>query len=184
MTRFRYFVASSLDGFIADRHGSLDWLTSRDSPVDGSGENAANFSEFIGEIGAVVMGRSTYEFVLGLGDADWGYTVPAWVLTHRALPAAAGHDVRFFAGDVRDLRDDLIAAAGHRDVWIVGGGDVAAQFAQRGMLDELLVTVIPIVLGAGAPLLATRDDIDLMLTGCRTQSDGSVFVRYAVESGT
>ncbi|NNC10640.1 dihydrofolate reductase [Planctomonas sp. JC2975] len=181
MTRFRYYVASSLDGFIADRDNRIDWLTSRETGVEPDDTAEAGIPAFIAGIGAVVMGASTYEFLLGLDpDADWGYTVPAWVLTHRDLPIVAGHDVRFHSGDVAAIVDDLVATAGDLDVWLVGGGDLVAQFAAIGRLDEIEVTIIPIVLGAGAPLLAAREHLDLRLADSAAHGDGTVSLRYEV----
>src|SRR5262245_32705481 len=92
MTRYRYYVASSLDGFLADRDGSLDWLL-----AFGMEEFAAGYRAFIAEVGAIVMGRSTYDFVHGEGPDAWDYEVPAWVLTHRDADGVPGRDIRFRA---------------------------------------------------------------------------------------
>ncbi|MHA7986601.1 dihydrofolate reductase family protein [Rathayibacter sp. CAU 1779] len=181
MTRFRYYVASSLDGFIADRDNRIDWLTSRETGVEADDTAEAGIPEFIAGIGAAVMGASTYEFLLGLEpDADWGFTVPAWVLTHRDLPSATGHDVRFRSGDVAAIVEELLTTAGERDVWLLGGGDLVAQFAAIGRLDEIEVTIIPIVLGGGAPVLAAREHIDLRLIDSVKHGDGTVSLRYEV----
>lgn len=184
MARFRYYVASSLDGFIADRNGGIEWLTQRELPSGVEETAEAGIADFVQSVGAVVMGSSTYEFLLGLGpDADWGYDVPAWVLSHRDLPVAAGHDVRFHAGAVADIVDDLEAVAADRDVWLVGGGDVVAQFAAVGRLHTIEVTVIPIVLGAGAPLLPSDVHIALSLVGSAPNPDGTVSLSYDVAPG-
>jgi dihydrofolate reductase len=183
MTRFRYYVASSLDGFIADRHNDIEWLTDREVSANPQDTAEAGIPEFVAGIGSVVMGSSTYRFLLGLGaDADWGFDVPAWVLSHRSLPSAPDHDVRFHSGDVAEIVDELTAAAGDRDVWVMGGGDVAAQFAEIGSLHEVEVTIIPIVLGEGAPLLAARDHIELTLLRSAAHGDGTVSLRYEVVS--
>ncbi|MGA0566031.1 dihydrofolate reductase family protein [Rathayibacter sp. KR2-224] len=175
MTRFRYYVASSLDGFIADRHNAIDWLT-----AFGFDEFTADYERFTADVGAIVMGSSTYEFILGEGTEAYGYDVPAWVLTHRELPVVPGKDIRFFAGDVAEIADELVSVAGSRDVWLMGGGDVVAQFAQLGRLDELIVTVMPVVLGAGAPLLPVEAQLDLRLTERSTFPSGAVGLRYDV----
>lgn len=184
MARFRYYVASSLDGFIADREGRIEWLTQRELP-NGVQETAeAGISDFVEGIGAVVMGSSTYEFLLGLGQhADWGYDVPAWVLSHRDLPVVAGHDVRFHSGAVAEIVGDLEAVAAERDVWLIGGGDVVAQFAAVGRLHTIEVTVIPIVLGAGTPLLPSDVHIPLSLVRSVTNPDGTVSLSYDVAAG-
>lgn len=175
MTRFRYYVASSLDGFIADRKNGIDWLI-----AFGFAEFTADYERFIAEIGAIVMGASTYEFILGEGPDAYTYDVPAWVFTHRDLPAVQGRDVRFHAGDAACVVDDVMAAAGDRDIWLVGGGDVVAQFARLGRLDELIVTVMPVVLGGGAPLLPVDHDLGLRLTERTDFPSGAVGLRYDV----
>jgi dihydrofolate reductase len=175
MTRFRYYVASSLDGFIADRQNAIDWLT-----AFGFEEFTADYERFIGDVGAIVMGASTYEFILGEGVDAYSYDVPAWVLTHRELPAVPGKDIRFHAGNVDDLVDELVATAGSHDIWLVGGGDVVAQFTRLGRLDELIVTVMPVVLGGGAPLLPAETKLDLRLTEHSVFPSGAVGLRYDV----
>lgn len=173
MTRFQYYVASSLDGYIADREGRLDWLL-----AFGMEEFTPHYERFFAEVGAVVMGRSTYEFILGEGPEAWSYDVPAWVLTHAELPVVPGADVRFASGDVAALREELVAAAGGKHVWVIGGGPVAAQFAEAGMLDELFVTIMPVVLGAGAELLPIPGIRSLELTGTTPFPSGAVELAY------
>ena len=85
----------------------------------------------------------------------WPYQLPAWVLTTRELPQVDG-DVRVARGDVRAVHDEMTAAAGGKDRWVVGGGDLAGQFADAGLLDELIVYVAPVTLGGGAPLLPPK----------------------------
>ncbi|MGD8194787.1 dihydrofolate reductase family protein [Herbiconiux sp. P18] len=148
MTKTQYYVAASLDGFIADRHGGLDWLLQF-----GFEEFQGDYDAFLAEVGVVVMGSSTYEFVLKEGGV-WGFPDQvAWVLSSRRLPVAEGGDVRFARGDVTALHREWAAAAAGRNIWVVGGGSVAAQVADAGLLDEILLTTVPVVLGAGTPLL-------------------------------
>lgn len=175
MTRFRYYVASSLDGFIADRENGIEWLT-----AFGFEEFTADYERFIAEVGAIVMGASTYEFILGAGPGAYTYDVPAWVLTHRELPGVEGRDVRFRAGDAASIVDEVVEAAAERDVWLVGGGDVVAQFARIGRLDEIIVTIMPIVLGAGAPLLPVDGELRLALAERSDFPSGAVGARYEV----
>lgn len=151
-----YYTAASLDGFIADPQHSLAWLLSRDIDQDGP----MGYRRFIDTVGALAMGASTYTWLLdnelaGEPPKPWPYQVPCWVLTHRDLPAAPG-DVRFAQGDVAAVHASMTAAAGGRDLWVVGGGDLAGQFADAGLLDELWVQFAPVTLGAGAPLLPRR----------------------------
>jgi dihydrofolate reductase len=149
-----YYTASSLDGFVVDEAESLDWLTSRTIDPDG----AFGYEAFAKGVGALVMGSSTYEWLLVNQPGDWMYEQPTWVLTHRPTIIADGHPVQTFAGDVTALQPTLVAAAAERDVWVVGGGDVAAQYAAADLLDEVIVSYAPCSLGAGARVLPLRSE--------------------------
>lgn len=169
-----YYTASSLDGFIATPQHSLDWLLSQD--FDENGPMA--YTGFLQRIGALVMGSSTYEWLLReQGEQPWPYSVPTWVLTHRDLPVVEGADIRFAHGAVSDVHPALVEAAGDRDVWVIGGGDLAGQFADAGLLDEVWVQYAPVTLGAGAPLLPRRLDLELVETA---QNRAFVCARYRV----
>lgn len=149
-----YYTASSLDGFIVDDHGSLDWLLSRDIDVDGP----FGYEAFARSVGALVMGSQTYEWIVRNEPAAWPYEQPTWVLTSRPGVVADGHPVRVFGGEVAELHPHLVAAAGDRDVWVVGGGVVAAQFVEAGLVDEVIVSYAPCTLGKGAPVLPVRSE--------------------------
>src|SRR3954468_23213582 len=123
-----YFTASSLDGYIVDDSGSLDWLTSRAVDADGP----FGYQEFIESVGALVMGSATYEWVVNNHPGDWMYEQPSWVLTHRRKIIAEGHPVQTSDGDVAELHPKLVSAAAGKDVWVVGGGDVAGPVATPG----------------------------------------------------
>ena len=160
MSRTVYYTATSLDGFIADDQDSLAWLFVQDQDEQGP----LNYDDFFKGVGAIVMGSTTYEWVLAhnerSGDA-WAYRVPAWVVTSRDRPVPEETDVRFFSGDVSELHPQLVAAASGRDVWVVGGGDLAGQFADAGLLDEVITYVAPVTLGSGRPLLPRRLELRL-----------------------
>ncbi|MBX7431744.1 dihydrofolate reductase family protein [Mycobacterium sp. Y57] len=149
-----YYTASSLDGYIVDDNASLDWLTSRD--IDQAGP--FGIDPFLATVGALVMGAATYQWLLANHPGEWMYTQPSWVMTHRPEIIAAEHDVWTFDGDVIDLFPTLVAAAGDKDVWVVGGGDVAAQFVAAGLIDEMVVAYAPCSLGAGSPVLPIRSE--------------------------
>ncbi|HSK16067.1 MAG TPA: dihydrofolate reductase family protein [Gaiellaceae bacterium] len=160
MARTMYFTATTLDGFIADEAHSLDWLF--DVERDPEGEHG--FGAFFAGVGAMAMGASTYKWILEherpLDDpsrwsAYYGET-PCWVFTHRELPAIPGARLTFVEGDVAPAHEEMARVAGDRNVWLVGGGDLVGQFADRGLLDEILLAVAPVTLGAGAPLLPRR----------------------------
>ena len=152
-----YYTATTLDGYLADEEDSLHWLFKQDQDADG----ALSYAEFIQHVGAVCMGSTTYEWVLPHLTDGWAYEQPSWVFTTRELPTVEG-DVRFVRGDVRPVHDQMVAAAGDKDVWVVGGGDLAAQFAEAGLLDRMLLSVAPVTLGAGRPLFPRPFDLRLV----------------------
>jgi dihydrofolate reductase len=152
-----FYTASSLDGFVATEEHSLQWLFEQDFDWDADVPE----TRFMAGVGAVVMGSSTYEWLLSNQDT-WAYTQPAWVFTHRDLEAPDGADVRFVQGDPAEAFDRIDASAAGKDVWVTGGGDVAAQFADAGLLDEVWVQLAPVMLGSGQPLFTHPLQLDLM----------------------
>lgn len=176
MTRAIFYTATTLDGFIADPDDSLDWLMRQDQDENGP----LSYEEFIKGIGAIVMGSTTYEWVLahiGKTGESWYYSMPAWVMTSRDLKPVEGADIRFAKGDVTTVYDDMVAAADGKDVWVVGGGDLAGQFADAGLLDEMVTYIAPVTLGAGRQLLPRRLDLQLLEA---TQNKAFIAARYRV----
>jgi dihydrofolate reductase len=178
VTRTIYNTATTLDGFIATEDHSLAWLLSRQ--IDRNGP--MNHADFEKRVGAIVMGSSTYRWVREHEPESWAYAMPAWVLTHREdLEPYPGADIRIAAADSREelaaLHAEMVAAAGDRDVWVVGGGDLAGQFADAGLLDEVVVSIAPVTIGAGAPLLPRH--VELVRTEWAVNGE-FVCVRYDV----
>lgn len=175
MPGFQYFVGSSLDGFIATTDDRLDWLLQ----FDGFEGGEESYKAFMADVGAVVMGGETYAW-LRAHESDWPYPgIPCWVFTHHELAAPPGSDITFVRGPVTEFAEDLRRDAGNRNVWVVGGGVLAAQFADAGLLTELIVSVVPVVLGSGKPLLPlARPTAPLELLGCRAMGRGVVELRY------
>lgn len=166
MAKTIYNTATSIDGFIADPGNSLEWLFAvpgGDPEEVGEGEETPldEMGEFFAGVGAVCMGSTTYEWILEHEQAlehpeKWEYTMPTWVFTSRDLPAVPGADIRFASGDVASVHAEMAAAAGERDRWIMGGGELVGKFADAGLLDEIVLSLAPVFLGAGAPLLPRR----------------------------
>ena len=163
MSRTQYYTATSLDGFIATAEHSLDWLFTREQDAEGP----MNYGEFIADVGAVAMGSTTYEWIIdheskgGTVEFRWPYEQPCWVFTHRDLSAVPNADIRFVSDDVTGVHAQMVEAAGDRNVWIVGGGDLVGQFADAGLLDDVFVYIAPVTLGAGAPLLPRELELKL-----------------------
>ncbi len=149
-----YYTASSLDGYIVDEADSLDWLTSREMDPNGP----FGYDDFIKSVGALVMGSATYEWLILNQPGAWMYEQPSWVMTHRPHIIVDGHPVQTFDGDVRQLHSEVVARAAGKDVWVMGGGDVAAQFVAAGLIDEMIVSYTPCSLGGGSPVLPIRSE--------------------------
>ena len=178
----QYYTATSLDGFIATEHDSLDWL----SPLGDL--NDTSYPAFIAEVGALAMGSATYEWILRHADkvaaetgSPWPYTQPAWIFSSRVLPAIEGANARFVHGDVRPVHAEMRAAAGSKNIWIVGGGHLAGQFFDAGLLDELIVQVASVTLGKGKPLFPRRvTNPPLRLVSVRQVGTTFAELRYEV----
>ena len=180
MTLTQYYTATTLDGFIADPDNSLDWLFTRQQDLAGP----LNYDAFIAEVGALAMGSTTYEWILeheGAGkdfaEWKWPYDIPCWVFTHRDLRVVPGAHVTFTSDDVASVHEQMRVAAGGKNVWIVGGGDLAGQFADAGLLDEVIVSMAPVTLGAGKPLLPRQIELRLEETA---RNGDFVCSRYSV----
>jgi dihydrofolate reductase len=186
MALVRYYAAQTLDGYIAESDDTLDWLLKYEGHYDDSDSDAnqAGYDAFYEGIGALVSGSVTYEFVLEHID-QWPYAgKPYWVLSSRELPKPEGEgvDVQVVSGEIPDLVDEMLASAGERDLWIVGGGNVASQFADNGLLDTVEVTVVPVVLGEGKPLFDRRlPGGPMQLVSRTTFSSGMVGLTYEVK---
>jgi dihydrofolate reductase len=181
----QYYTAASLDGFLATEDDSLDWLF----PLGDI--NDTSYPAFIKDVGALAMGSATYEWMLrhiinNPTPEAWPYAQPTWVFSSRALPPIPGADVRFVRGDVRPVHAAMHAAAQHRNVWLVGGGDLVGQFHDAGLLDEIIVQVGSVTLGRGKPLLPRRitGEAALRLTSAQRFGPGFAELRYEVPRRT
>jgi len=160
MSRVIYNTAVTLDGFLADPDDSLDWLFA----VPGAAEAENEMEPFLADVGTIVMGSTTYEWIweheLSAAPERWPEFYgdrTVFVFTSRQLPSPpAASNIAFVQGSVDSLWSRIAAAAGERNVWLVGGGDLVGQFADAGHLDEVRVSIAPVTLGAGRPLLPRR----------------------------
>lgn len=179
----QYYTATSLDGFLATEDDSLDWLF----PLGDL--NDSSYPDFISQVGALAMGSATYEWMLRNADAvaeqtgsPWPYTQPAWIFTRRTLPVIEGANIRFARGDVRQIHAEMQSLAAGKNIWIVGGGDLAGQFHDAGLLDEIIVQIGSATLGKGKPLFPrTVLSPTLRLTSVRQMGVGMAELRYDVQ---
>jgi dihydrofolate reductase len=167
------YIAASLDGFIADEDGGVGWVER--FLVDGVDYG---YGEFLGGVGAVIMGARTYEQELERGGLPYGER-PTWVFTHRELaipPRGTAHLTSAPLGEV--LAE--IERTTEGNVFLVGGGDLIRQFVAAGALDELILFVVPVLLGRGVRLFDDVAPIQAELLGTRSFATGLVEIRYRV----
>ena len=183
--RTQYYTAASLDGFIATVDDSLAWLF----PLGDI--HATSYPQFISRVGALAMGAVTYEWIWrhviqpeAAAPGVWPYHQPTWVFSRRALPRIPSADIRFVQGDVRPVHAQMRAAAHGKNLWLVGGGELVGQFYDAGLLDELIVQVASVTLGAGKPLLPRQISApSLRLLSVQQYGAGFAELRYEVPVG-
>jgi len=163
------FVGTSLDGFIARLDGGLDFLPHEPEPH--------GFEEFLAEVDALVMGRKTYDLVLGFGKWFYGQK-PVFVLSSRDLgPAPAGAVVERVSGSPSKIAGDL-SDRGIEHVYI-DGGDTIRQFLRAGLIDRFIITRVPVLIGSGIPLFGGLEhDLPLRHVGTKTFPSGLVQSEY------
>ena len=136
MRKIKLFIASSLDGYIANEDGGVDWLP----------DNAdSGYGEFYKTIDAVVMGRKTYEQVLTFGA--YPYEGKKSYIFTRNSNQNKDENVEFVS-EIDEFTKELISSSG-RDIWLVGGAEIISYFLNRGFVNEIIISIIPIVLGKG-----------------------------------
>jgi dihydrofolate reductase len=167
-------IAASADGYIARPDGDLDWLTSRPKPKGFYGMGA-----FMKSIDTMVFGRKTYEASLRLGgkfDSKGRYVV----FSHHARPADAPSVVEFENGAIGPFVNRLREQPG-KDIWLMGGGELIASFLDEHAIDEFVISVVPVFIGDGIPLIARRHrHVPLGLHSVEQFEDGLVQLRYQV----
>ena len=184
VVKTQYYTATSIDGYIADSDNSLDWLFEVDEGTDNP------FGAFFAGVGAFAMGATTYEWILENDNLleepqnwhDMYGDVPCWVFTHRDLPPVPDANTFFISGDVKRVHEAMVVAAQGKNVWLVGGGEFVGEFADQGLLDEIILGVAPVTLGAGAPLLPRRLTSQQLALTHVAQMGQFAYLTYAVGS--
>jgi dihydrofolate reductase len=168
------YIATSVDGYVADEDGAVDWLDQFRSDSEGS-EEAGGYAEFFESVDCLVMGATTYQQVLGFGEWPYGET-PTYVFTHRELSPAT-EAVGFVDGDVAAVIEELERR--HDHVWLVGGAQLAQSFLREGEIDDLRLFLAPILLGGGIRLFGDGYDRQhLRLVDAASDDSGIVEHRY------
>jgi Dihydrofolate reductase len=178
-----YYGATSLNGFIADENNSLDWLFQFST-----GEVPPTYANFIKDVGAIAMGSHTYEWIYNNQiktaanpTEAWVYPMPTWVFTTRKLPVIPGTDVRFVHGDIRPVFETMKQAADNKNIWVMGGGELAAKFYDAGLLDEMILQVAPLTLTGGAPVFPRKIHPPMKLLSATPIAERFVELRYQVK---
>jgi len=163
-------LATSLDGFIAEENGGVDWLNDFMKPEEDYG-----MSGFFEQCGTAIMGAKTYEQTLSF--RYWFGNMDGIIFTSRELPLFEGKSIHFVAGDPTETVKSLKEKT--KDSWLVGGASLIAQFINKNLLDELIITIVPRLIGRGIPLCTDLNEIQkLKLEDSKTFKNGVVQLRY------
>jgi dihydrofolate reductase len=170
MRKLKLFIASSLDGYIARPDGGLDWL-----PTDG---DDYGYHDFIANIGTTLMGGKTYRDVLTFGEFPYKNLENYVFSRSRDLKKIPG--VKFVSDHITTFTRDLKTQPG-KDIWLIGGGEIIAELYNAGLVDEYIISFIPIILGKGIPMfLSLERPENLQLTDSKTYPTGVVQLTYEV----
>jgi dihydrofolate reductase len=172
MGKLVLYIAVSLDGYIATPDGGVGWLD--DFNIEGEDYG---YAEFFERLGTLIMGGKTYRQGLTFGEWPYG-SVTTYVVTRQAEIERPDAPIVAYSGDFAELVEQ-IRREDERDIWLVGGGELNAEFLRAGLIDEYIVSVIPVLLGDGIPLVSgVQRSVDLMLTDSNVYPNGVVQLRY------
>jgi dihydrofolate reductase len=181
-SRVTIHMAASLDGFIARKDGSVDWLETSDEFVDGATLDPGFVETFLKTIDCYVMGSRTYETALAFEAKGFGWSYgdkPTFVLTSRDLPRTR-ETVQFYSGDLVQFVNERLRPT-FRSVWFVGGGAVCGECLRLGLADEVRYSILPILIGDGIAFFEKLDrDIALHLAEVKAYRSGMVALNYEV----
>lgn len=168
MRKIRLFIASSLDGYIARKSGEVDWLFT---------DQDYGYTEFFNQIDTVLIGSKTYQQMLGFGE--YPYQGKKGFVFSNSLQGKSDDNVEFIGGDLQGFINTLRQSSGG-DIWLVGGGQIIYYFIRHGLIDELILSIHPIILGDGIPLIWKDSSLEtlLELKNVKTYDSGLLQVFY------
>ncbi|WP_299115736.1 dihydrofolate reductase family protein [uncultured Winogradskyella sp.] len=178
MSRVTLHMVSSLDGFIAKRDGDVQWMHSKDTYLKGKVLSNDFIEEFLKSIDCYVMGSKTYEDTLKLG---WPYgEKPVFVITNRHLKSER-NNIEFYSGDLQTLIKDKLSIK-HQNIWVAGGSKLTKSFIKADLVDEIVMTIVPIILGDGVLFFDyVNTEKHLHLKDVTSFSDGMVEITYEIK---
>lgn len=181
-SRVTIHMVASLDGFIARKDGSVDWLETSDEFAGGATLEPGAVEAFLKTIDCYVMGSKTYETALGFEAKGFGWAYgdkPTFVLTRRELPRTRD-TVEFYSGDLARLVNERLRPT-FRGIWFVGGGIVSGECLRLGLADEVRYSIVPVLIGEGIPFFDQLGrDVALHLVEVKAYKNGMVELRYEV----
>ncbi|MDX7999385.1 dihydrofolate reductase [Xenorhabdus sp. Reich] len=170
MSKLIYYVAATMDGYIATKDHELDWLYEFTL-----GDDATPYDDFYQGIGAAIMGAETYEWIMKNSASDWPYKdIPSFIISSRGLSIPAGINAVITQESPKSIAAKARVAAKDKNVWVVGGGKAAAYFADAGELEQLFITTIPVFLGSGVRVLPTNKNIKVIPTMQKLLQSGAI----------
>jgi dihydrofolate reductase len=181
-SRVTIHMVASLDGFIARKDGSVDWLETADEFAGGETLEPGAVEAFLKTIDCYVMGSRTYETALRFVEQGFGWVYgekPTFVLTSRTL-SRIRETVEFYSGDLTQLVNERLRPV-YGSIWFVGGGMLSAECVRRGLADEIRYSIVPVLIGDGITFFDTLDkDVALHLAELKAYRSGMVELRYEV----
>ena len=170
------YIAASLDGFIARSDGDISWLTKYQG-----GKEDYGYGDFYKNVGVSIMGAKTYEKSLTRnGGID--KKMPTYVITGRKLQTVANADITFYSGNLSKLVKQIRAET-KKNIWLVGGGQIAQSFLKENLVDEIVLAIIPIILGEGISLFGSvKEEVDFVLVATKSYKSGIVQTHYRLKS--
>ncbi|MEN8237205.1 MAG: dihydrofolate reductase family protein [Pseudomonadota bacterium] len=157
MSKVILYIATSSDGFVADKNGGVDWLPQAADPGDTLGYKA-----LLNRIQIIIMGRRSYEQILGFGDWSWSDKT-TYVFTSKPMTTDR-ENIHFVHDDVPTFMKRFGAENPNQDIWLLGGAQLAHSFAQAKLIDECVITIVPTILGAGIKLELPYENFSLAQT--------------------
>lgn len=145
MAKIKLYIATTIDGYIARNNGNFDWLT--DYPI--TSESDYGYAEFYNAVGTVIMGGQTYHSILSM-DVEWAYKdKECYVITRNSM--IKNPHIKLLTDNIIE-KIEFLKEKSEKDIWLVGGGQIVSMLLNHNLLDEMIITTVPILLGNGIPL--------------------------------